>query len=167
MSKARKMIVTGLGTGYLPVAPGTWASAAVCGLFLITALVSGSRTLCVTGTMLIVAAAASIACVALGSFAESAFGRKDPRPCTIDEWAGQAIALVLLPIRSSLPDWQSCLIAAGVAFFAFRIFDIFKPPPVRQIEKLPRGWGVLLDDLVAGIYANVVAQIVLRVILGW
>jgi phosphatidylglycerophosphatase A len=54
------------------------------------------------------------------------------------------------------------LIVVLVAFAAFRVFDILKPPPCRQLEKYPFGWGVLLDDLMAGVYANMVAQILLR-----
>ena len=50
---------------------------------------------------------------------------------------------------------------------AFRVFDIFKPPPARAMEKLPLGWGVLVDDLVAGLYANIAAQVFLRVVLHW
>jgi phosphatidylglycerophosphatase A len=53
-----------------------------------------------------------------------------------------------------------------VAFAAFRAFDIIKPPPIRGLERLPRGWGVVADDLAAGVYANIVAQLVLRLGLG-
>lgn len=165
MSSWRKAIVTGLGTGYLPIAPGTWGSAVVCLIFLAVAFGSGGRTVCTTGTMLVLAVATSVACVALGRFTETAFGRKDPGQCNIDEWAGQAIALVFLPLRSSLEDWQTYLVVVAGSFVAFRFFDIVKPPPARQIEKAPAGWGILLDDLVAGLYANILCQIVFRLAL--
>jgi len=113
--------------------------------------------------MVIVAVLASVACVAWGRFAESAFGRKDPSQCTIDEWAGQAITFIMLPMGSSM--WELLLVVA-VAFVAFRVFDIVKPPPARQMEKLPAGWGVLMDDVFAGIYANTTAQIMLRLGFG-
>ena len=167
MDKLRKALVTGLGAGYLPVAPGTWGSAAVCVIFLAVALASGGGGLCTTVAMGLVAVLASVACVGLGRFAESAFGRKDPSQCTIDEWAGQALALMFLPMDSSLPLWQGYAIAAGVAFLAFRLFDIVKPSPARRLERLSCGWGVLLDDLVAGVYANIASQLFLRLVLKW
>ena len=157
----RKAVVTGLGTGYLPVAPGTWGSAGACGAFLAVAFATRGNQLCVTGAMVVLAVVATLACGLLGRFAEKAFGRKDPSQVTIDEWAGQALALCLLPMGAGPTDW---LIAAGVAFAAFRAFDIVKPPPVRQLEKIPYGWGVVADDLAAGVYANLAAQLVLRLI---
>jgi phosphatidylglycerophosphatase A len=161
--RAARLIVTGLGTGYLPVAPGTWSSAAVCAIFLAVALATDGRQVCVTGTMAVLVAAATAGCVGLGRFAESAFGRKDPGECTIDEWAGQALALCMLPLGAGWRDW---LVAAGAAFVAFRAFDILKPPPVHQLQKLPHGWGIVADDLAAGVYANVAAQLILRLALG-
>lgn len=156
---AGRLLVTGLGTGYLPIAPGTWGSAATCGVFLLVAWGCAGRGACVTAAMALLAAAATLGCALLGRFAESAFGAKDPGRCTLDEWAGQALALCLLPIGGT---WRHWLIAAGAAFVAFRVFDIVKPPPARRLEKLPHGWGIVADDLMAGLYANVVAQLVLR-----
>ena len=158
-----RLIVTGLGTGYLPVAPGTWGSAAACGVFLLAAWASGGRQLCVTGAMAALAVAATLGCGVLGRFAEAAFGRKDPGQCSLDEWAGQAVALCLLPLGTT---WRGWLIAAGVAFAAFRAFDIAKPPPIRRLEKLPHGWGIVADDLLAGVYANIAAQLILRLAIG-
>jgi len=159
MSSLRKILVTGLGTGYLPVAPGTWGSAAVCGIFLLICLGADGRALCVGGTLAVLMLLSAVACVALGRFAERAFGHKDARQCTADEWAGQAAALFGLPLGGGGRDW---LITAAAAFVAFRLFDIVKPPPVRRLERLPAGWGVLADDLMAGAYANLACQLLLR-----
>jgi len=158
MRRLGRLIVTGLGTGSLPGAPGTYGSAGAVAVFLLVAWGAGGKQVCVTGTMLALAAAATAGCILLGRFMEEAFGRKDPRQCTLDEWAGQAVALCLLPLGDG---WASRLLAAGAAFAAFRVFDIAKPPPVRQLEKLPRGWGVVADDLMAGLYANLAARLVL------
>jgi len=157
----RKLLVTGLGTGYLPIAPGSWGSAAVGGLFVLIAWATGYCTPCVIASMAGIALLASIICVALGSFAERAFGRKDPPQVTIDEWAGQAVAYLVLPLRGGM---TGTLAAAVAGFLAFRILDILKPPPARQLERLPHGWGVLADDLAAGVYANIVCQAVLRLV---
>jgi len=159
-------MVTGLGTGYLPVAPGTWGSAAACVVFLAAAALTGGGIV-LSAVMLAVAVVASVACVAMGRQTEQAFGGKDPSQCTIDEWAGQAVALLLLPLPAGMAVWRGAAVVAAVAFVAFRIFDIVKPPPARALEKLPLGWGVLVDDLIAGLYANVVAQVALRVLLKW
>ena len=164
MNNLRKLIVTGLGTGYLPVAPGCWGSAAVCGLFLLAALGCGGGQLRVIGAMVAIALAASAGCVALGRFAEAAYGKRDPRRCTLDEWAGQCVALLGVPLGAST---QQTLVVAAVSFAAFRFFDILKPPPIRRLERLPGGWGVLADDLAAAVYANVTAQLVLRLALGY
>ena len=162
--RLKRLIVTGLGTGYLPIAPGTWGSAGACALFLLAALAFDGCSLGLNITAALIAVVASIGCVATGRFAQQTFGRKDPSQCTSDEWAGQAVTLLALPFGEGPLDW---IIVTGVAFLAFRVFDIFKPPPVRQLEKLPFGWGVLLDDIAAGIYANLVCQILFRVVLTW
>jgi phosphatidylglycerophosphatase A len=162
----KKLLITGLGTGYLRPAPGTWGSLGPCIIFFLMACMDArSGRVTTSAVMLAIVILASVICVALGGFAEKAFGRKDPSHCTTDEWAGQALTLFLLPTAGSLnhrPQWQVWLLIVGVAFVAFRLADIIKPPPARQFEKLPRGWGILLDDLMAGVYANIACQLILR-----
>ncbi len=80
-------------------------------------------------------------------------GKKDPSHVVIDEVAGQLVTLIACPIT-----WQALL--AG--FILFRAFDIVKPPPVRSLERLPEGTGIVVDDLGAGIYALIVLQLLLR-----
>ena len=153
MNRLGKIAASGLGTGYLPVAPGTWGSAAVLGVFLAVALATDLDRCGVMTVMAAVAVVSSVICVALGPFVERVWGKKDPGKCTIDEWAGQALALVYLPLSADA-DSTTILWTAVGAFFAFRVFDIVKPPPARWLEKLPTGWGVLADDLAAGVYAT-------------
>ncbi len=164
MSALHRIVVTGLGTGYLPVAPGTWGSAVIAGLYLLVACASGGSQLWVTGVMAVVLVAASAACVALGPYAEKQWGRKDPGRCVIDEWAGQALTYVALPLTG---DWYDWLIVCAAGFVAFRLFDIVKVPPAPRLEKLPGGWGILADDLAAGVYANVVCQLAIRCAFGF
>jgi len=78
------------------------------------------------------------------SKAEEVLGEHDPKKVVIDEWAGMAIALIGVP-----PDLKSYV----WAFLFFRIFDVVKPPPARQLEQLPGGYGIVLDDVFAGFYA--------------
>lgn len=82
-----------------------------------------------------------------------ALGSKDPQMVVIDEVAGQLIALIAVPLA-----WKTFL----TGFILFRAFDIVKPPPVRQLEKLPEGAGIVLDDVAAGICALVVMQLILH-----
>ena len=173
MSAIRKLLLTGLCTGYLP-ASGTWGSLITCGVFLAAAygLRAANPQLAPEGVsagldmaMLLLLAAAMAICVGWGEFAEKAFGAKDPRQVNADEVAGQAVALLFMPMTTGA--WRPAVVAA-IAFVAFRFFDILKPPPIRRLEKLPQGWGVLADDLLAGAFANVVTQLLLRlVVLNW
>jgi len=80
-------------------------------------------------------------------------GRKDPQFVVIDEVAGQLVALIAVPLA-----WKSFL--AG--FILFRVFDIVKPPPVRQLEALPEGAGIVLDDVAAGLYALGIVHLLLH-----
>jgi phosphatidylglycerophosphatase A len=82
-----------------------------------------------------------------------ASGLKDPQFVVIDEVAGQLITLIAVPV-----SWKSLLLG----FILFRGFDIVKPPPVRQLEQLPEGTGIVIDDVGAGLYALAVMQIVLH-----
>jgi phosphatidylglycerophosphatase A len=88
--------------------------------------------------------------------AEGLFGKRDDGRITIDEVAGMLLSLAFLPYR---------LEVVVAAFLLFRVFDITKPPPARAAESLPGGLGVMADDLVAGLYANVVGQLLWRVVL--
>jgi phosphatidylglycerophosphatase A len=145
------LVSTFLGIGRLRPGPGTWASAVTVLLWAALAhtLVPAFRTpvalaLAVLVTMIGIPAATQ---VARGS------GAKDPQFVVIDEVAGQLVTLIAVPLA-----WKSLL--AG--FILFRAFDILKPPPVRQLEALPEGTGIVLDDVAAGLYALGVVHLFLR-----
>jgi phosphatidylglycerophosphatase A len=76
----------------------------------------------------------------------------------LDEFAGQWIALIALPMM----NWQQAFAVCAAQFFLFRLFDILKPPPASWLERLPAGWGIVADDLAAGIYANIIGQLIFR-----
>jgi phosphatidylglycerophosphatase A len=96
-------------------------------------------------------------CVAFGQWATEYYGRKDPGACVLDEGAGICLTALFLPLNPGSEYW-----ALGAVFVAFRVFDILKPPPAKQLERLPYGWGILLDDLAAAVYANLVCQFLMR-----
>jgi phosphatidylglycerophosphatase A len=107
--------------------------------------------------------AASVACIACVPAVAALAGKTDPGEIVVDEVAGQAlvflIAVWLLPADLSLK--QCCLVAA-TGFLLFRVLDITKPWPIRKLEALPEGWGVLADDLLAGVFAAAVLSIVVK-----
>ena len=145
-------IATGLGAGHIPVAPGTFGAAeGVVLFFIINALLNQRLMLSPRGALgayLII----NVALYALGVWASNraiaATGLKDPSVAVIDEVSGQLIAMTPLIVYPSLAG-------VVVSFVLFRAFDIFKPYPIRKLERLPRGFGVMSDDALAGIYAAV------------
>jgi phosphatidylglycerophosphatase A len=139
--------------GYAPVAPGTFGSAA--GLLVYYAV----RT---TGSTLVeLAAIVALFLVGIwsGTEAEHYFGGTDPGPVVLDEVFGMLITLALLPVN---------IFGAILGFLVFRVFDVFKPWPSAQLERLPGGLGVMADDGMAAIYANLVMQVLVRMLpAGW
>jgi len=131
-------IATAAYSGYVPVAPGTAGSVVGLMLFLLIHEMGGPLL------EVVVVIAVITGGVWAASVGERHFGRRDPGTVVIDEVAGMMITLFWLPI-----SWSGVLIG----FLAFRGFDIVKPFPARSAEALPRGWGVMGDDLVAGLYA--------------
>jgi phosphatidylglycerophosphatase A len=137
---------TFLGAGRLPIAPGTWGS-------LFTALLYWALLTQVSTPVLIaITVVVTIVGVISSTHAERILNKHDPGEVVIDEVAGQLVAvLVLHAWRRSTP------LLILVSFLAFRVFDVLKPFPCYQLQRLPRGWGVVADDLFAGLYAAAVA----------
>ncbi len=169
----RTLIVTSFGLGKLRPAPGSWGSLPPCILALLF-LYFGAPEHFNLLTQIFLVVAASIACVVLGPWCEQKFGGKDPGVVVIDEVAGMALALLFLPVSLATTSgsesvgvlggeagMSSYLIILG-AYVLFRIFDIIKPQPANLMQQFPAGWGILLDDLVAGVYVNLILQMVLR-----
>ena len=136
-------VATGLGAGYAPVAPGTAGS--LVGLVLVFLIYNRSSILYTVVVLTVFALGVhSAGCM------ERATGVKDNRRIVIDEIAGMLVACFWLP--SDPGYWVG-------GFVLFRVFDVMKPFPARWIEKnLVGGWGIMLDDTVAGLYANLVLQ---------
>lgn len=157
-------MITLCGVGYLPVASATWASAGVTlayALFRLALLRAGVATAVIDALVVTAVAMACVASVRWGPWAIERFGRKDPKPFVLDEFAGQSLALLALPPAVDASGAGLAAVLVG-QFLLFRLFDILKPSPARELERLPRGWGILCDDLMAGIYANVVGQLAWR-----
>ena len=164
-----KLIATGFFSGYLPWASGTVGT--IVGLLIYLLLPADSSNILFVASVVCfflgvytsakVAASVGHQLSKSAQFAKSTFQPRDlhttadPSVVDIDEIVGIWIALLLVPKTG---------LAICVAFIFFRMFDVIKPPPARQLERLPNGWGIMLDDVVAGVYANLSTQATLQVI---
>jgi len=136
------LLATGFGTGFLPISPGSWASLAALPAAWVTAGRWGFPGLAVAAGL-----AFALGWWAASTFAEAS-GTEDPGAIVIDEVAGQWLALVPAPLDP---------LAYALAFLLFRLFDIWKPWPVRWADRHARGGlGIMLDDLLAAVYAILV-----------
>jgi phosphatidylglycerophosphatase A len=146
--RAAWLVATCGGLGHLRPGPGTWTSAVTVVAWWAIARGLGAQWR-VVAAVAITLLLAAIGIPAATSLARSQ-GKPDPSIVVIDEAAGQMLSLVAAPLQ-----WKYLV----VSFILFRGFDIFKPPPLRRLEKFPGGWGVMLDDLGAGLYALAVLQL--------
>ena len=152
MTRLAVFIATFAYCGYFPFAPGTVGSAA--GL-LVYLLVWWSGSMAVEVGLIALLFAAG---VWAGTAAERYFGGIDPGPIVIDEVVGMLITLALVPVGPS---------GAIVGFFVFRIFDVIKPYPAGRLERLHGGLGVMADDAMAAVYANVTLRLLLWMFPAW
>src|SRR5271165_6741583 len=145
------LVATFFGVGRLRPAPGTWGSLATALLWwLLASHLPPAARLPVIFLLIVVVVAIGIPASTLE---ERGCGKKDPSHVVIDEVAGQLVTLIACPIV-----WPALL----VGFILFRVFDILKPPPVRSLERLPEGTGIVVDDLGAGVYGLIVLQLLLH-----
>ncbi len=164
------LIIATCGVGYIPLAPGTWGSLLGVALYVFLfafghhVLFAGVEhnqfnqqlvwTLELAGVLVVIFLVTMIGIWA-ASRAEGLFRRKDPSTVVIDEVAGQMVALLSGPLW--LHRWWSIL----AAFLLFRVFDIWKPYPIRRLERLESGLGIMADDITAGAYALIVNSLLI------
>ena len=142
-------VATLLGAGKSPVIPGTAGTLASLPLALLSAAFLPLPAYAV------LTLAISLVGIWAAGRTSATLGIKDPGVVVIDETAGLFVTFLGIPV-----GWT----AAALGFFCFRAMDILKPPPARQAEALPSGWGIMLDDLMAGVYANLLVRAGLYVI---
>jgi phosphatidylglycerophosphatase A len=157
------------GVGYIPIVPATWASAVTTGVYWTVLQMAGPTftELSAEGSaslspevlrvtfMLVVIVALTFAGVWAASRVERLLRRKDPKPVVIDEVVGQLVTLLFVPRAAGL----GMLV---VGFFVFRAFDILKPYPIRRLESLGGGTGVMADDILAGVYGAILMLLILH-----
>lgn len=152
-------IGTFFGAGYWNPGPGTAGSLVAATLWWLLSRLAVphpgvAAPLTTTQLTLITASAALvllIVAIPASTIVARESGRKDPQRVVADEAVGQWITLLAAPANAQF---------ALIGFLLFRAFDMWKPPPVRQIEDLPEGWGIMLDDVAAGVYALICLQLI-------
>jgi phosphatidylglycerophosphatase A len=145
------------------VAPGTWGSLPPAVAFG-PLIYSGVSDIAVMVVMAVLVVIGAVTCVLCAPATIALRGKADPGEVVVDEFAGQALTLLVIPVLlpPALSTMQCCLVA-GLGFLCFRIFDIAKPWPIRRLEHLPSGWGILADDVLAGVYAAIALGVCVRV----
>jgi phosphatidylglycerophosphatase A len=143
-------IGTFFGAGLLKPGPGTYGSVSAVVLWFIAAHIFPVNSSSLAIGTIIAAIVVTLIGIPAATIVARESGREDPGHVVIDEVAGQLIALIAIPA-----DWQH----AALSLLLFRLFDILKPPPIRQLERLPQGTGIMLDDVAAGVLALIVAQL--------
>ena len=144
-------IGTFFGVGLLKPGPGTYGSISAVLLWYAAAHILHPAPAALAIGTTIAAILAKLIGIPAATIVANESGREDPGHVVIDEVAGQLIALIAIPA-----DWQH----AALSLLLFRFFDILKPPPVRQLERLHGGTGIMLDDVGAGLYALAIAQLI-------
>lgn len=147
MRNLYRLTANGFGTGLLPVAPGTWGAAAAA--LLVLPLMWTTPPLARLVLLALAIVFSFICAKAVDMFADE-WG-DDPRHVVADEMVGMWLTLVGNPLTSG---------NFALGFLLFRFFDIAKPLGIRRLERIPGGWGVVLDDVLAGAYANILLQLV-------
>jgi len=147
LDSGTRWLTTGFGSGYAPVAPGTAGSAVGLLLFWPLAALPVPWQIGACAVLFVVGALAS-------TQVARALGRKDPGLIVVDEIVGMWVTLVGLPFTPAV---------ALAGFVLFRVMDVWKPWPVRSLERLPDGWGVMADDVAAGVYAHLLLRVALLV----
>jgi phosphatidylglycerophosphatase A len=145
-------IATCAHVGYAPVAPGTWGSAFGLVIYYLV------RRQASTAVELVVIALITVIGLWAATEAEHYFGGIDPGPVVIDEVIGMLITLALHPVN---------VLGAVLGFLIFRVLDVIKPWPARRLELLPGGFGVVFDDVMAGVYGNLLMWAAIRVLPDW
>jgi phosphatidylglycerophosphatase A len=146
----KRFLASCFGLGNLPIAPGTWGSLPPVAVLLMMGWTGIVSPVGVAVVMFMLALFGSVVCVRFAPVSIAATGKKDPSEVVADEFAGQAVTFIVAGMFTPAGIYPTALIG----FLLFRIFDIIKPWPLRKLEKLPQGWGILADDLGAGVYAG-------------
>ena len=152
--KIAHFIATGFYSGLSPVAPGTVGSLVFLVLSMLISFISGdwSQVILISLTSLTILGGVWSAAIA----EEYVYQYQDPSAIVIDEWAGLGLCVMLFAFDGSLESW----FLYGIGFILFRLLDILKPFPINRLEKMKGGWGIMLDDIVAGAMGAIILLLI-------
>jgi phosphatidylglycerophosphatase A len=153
----KRLLTSCFGLGLLPGAPGTFGSVPPVVVYMVLSYLDISLT-AIFAVMLLFAITSSIVCVLCAPDIIKSHQKSDPQEIVAADFAGQSLTFLGIVFVST----SNICLTAALGFLFFRLFDIIKPWPIRKLEKLPQGWGILADDLLAGIYAAVLMVICLN-----
>ncbi len=158
MTRLAVFLATAAYSGYFPIAPGTVGSAVGLAVYAGLRQLAPGTGLAFSLLEVLVIAAVFFVGIWAATVSERHFGGTDPGPIVLDEVLGMLVTLAFIPVG---------LAAAIAGFFLFRIFDIVKPFPARRFEALHGGLGVMADDAMAAVYANLSLRLLMFVLPGW
>ncbi len=150
--KFMRVIFTAFYSGYFPVAPGTVGTMVGMGIYVLEYILFGHISWIIN---LLIVAVMLYPAVKIGDAGEKFFGEKDPAQVVFDEVMGYWISVLFYPF-----SWYIVILA----FFIFRFFDILKPYPAKDLQKLKGGLGIMIDDYIAGVYTNIIIFIIVNIL---
>ena len=148
----KKCLFTAFYMGYSPIAPGTLGTIIALAIYILEYLIFGNLSWIVNLVVVLVMLYPSIK---LGDEGEAYFGKKDPSEVVLDEVIGYWVSVLLYPF-----NWKIAILA----FFIFRITDIVKPYPINTLQKLEGGLGIVIDDIIAGVYTNLIILVIMIIL---
>ena len=150
----KRLLTSCFGLGWLPIAPGSWGSLPSAIIFGLVYYLGGSGVLAAS-LMVALIVAGSVVCVKFSHVAVAATGNEDPNEVVADEVAGQALTFLAMPLMMADVSGRQIVSIVALGYFLVRLIDTVKPWPSYRLEELPAGWGILADDLMAGVYAGI------------
>jgi len=150
----KRLLTSCFGLGWLPLAPGSWGSLPSAIIFGLLCYFSFSASILIS-IMIVLIVVGSFICLKFSQAAVAATGKEDPNEVVADEIAGQALTFLAMPLLMKDISGGQILSITILGYFLFRLFDTVKPWPSYRLEELPGAWGILADDLMAGIYAAI------------
>jgi len=163
----KRLLASCFGLGWLPLAPGSWGSLPPTIIFTLICYF-GTSTISLSIIMAALVLAGSIVCVKFAPAVITMTGKNDPGEIVADEIAGQSVTFLTVGFLAiETFSTKQILGIAALGFLLYRAFDAVKPWPIHKFEKLPAGWGILADDLMAGVYAGVALLLCLSLYARW
>ncbi len=157
----KRLLTSCFGLGWLPLAPGSWGSLLPTFIFGLMALL-GAPAVSISVVMAALVVFGSVVCIKFSPAVIALTGKSDPSEVVADEVAGQALTFLAVPLFMTTFSFKQLCAVTILGYLLYRAFDSVKPWPIHKLEKLPEGWGILADDLMAAVYAAVALAVCIK-----